>query len=389
MINFDLQGLEQNESGTLAPDFSFTKIQPNLAALEETRKYRIIENLIIIGRGGSVSTFRAFWEGLGINKYQKKVYIIDTADPDFINSVRKKASAQSSLVIAISKSGNTIDVIENLLCFSGYQTVVITSRTQDNALFGFASKKGFQVIDHQEIGGRYSGLTEVSLVPATICGFQVEEIIKGGGEGYKKFTVTGNEAEKLALIVKYYARKGLSEIFWPIYSKGLVAFSELIMQLIHESVAKNQQGLSVMPVEAPESQHHSNQRFFGGPQNMFGIFTTLKNFESSLTIAVPEDLASIEANSLKLEQLNGITVGKTMEFEFLGTFAEAKNRNIPSVLIELERLDEYHLGYFTAFLHCFTVYLATAFNANPYDQPQVEGSKKISLTLRSGYRTNN
>lgn len=370
MIAFDFAGQKPQDKTKLNPKFDFQEIQSDLAVVEEIkRRNQERKNIIVIGRGGSISTFRALWEGLGhFRADNEKAYILDTLDPDFIAQIKKCTRPEDSLVVAISKSGNTVDVIESLEFFQEYKTIVITGKTESNVLRKTAQEKDFEIIDHPAIGGRFSGLTAVSFIPAALIGLDIAALAKGGAEGYQRFIVPGNEAEKLARVIYESYQKGLDEIYWSLYSKRLASFSELITQLIHESVAKNNQGLTVVVNEGPESQHHSNQRLFGGPKNMFAIFSSLKDFD----------------HDQKMEK--GYFLSEAMKFELEGTFQEAKRLGVPAVHLEIEKADEESFGQLIAFLHCFVVYLATFFQANPYDQPHVENSKKISLALREEYR---
>lgn len=366
MITFDFGGQEPREKIKLNPEFEFKKIKADLAVVKRFRHdYQGQKKMIVIGRGGSVSTFRALWEGLG--KFQmgnEEVYILDTLDPDFIDFVKTRFSPADSLVVAVSKSGNTVEVIESLDSFKGYETIVITGEAEPNQLRQIAQEEGFEIISHPEIGGRFSGLTAVSLIPAAIAGLDAAAIVNGGVEGYQRFTKPGNEAENLARIIYDHYQKGASEIYWALYSKKMASFEELITQLIHESLAKDNHGLTVVVSEGPESQHHSSQRLFGGPENMFAIFSTVRKFD----------------HDHKTEK--GYLLSEAMKFELEGTFREAKRRGIPAVGMELEKATEESFGQFIAFLHCFVVYLATLLQVNPYDQPQVENSKRISLALR-------
>ncbi|MDO8507065.1 MAG: hypothetical protein Q7S53_00670 [bacterium] len=389
MIKFDFNGLEPKSDEVEVfndADFDFTKIQPDMdRMLEVAGKHGDVKNLIILARGGSVSTFRAFWHGYGKYISDKKVYFVDTVDPDYIFYVKDKCKPQDSLVISISKSGTTVDVIENVLNFDGFTQVIITTDS-DNPLNAIAKEKGYDTLSHQEVGGRFSGLTEVSLFPSVLCGLDISEIRKGGAQGYVDFAKDTNDAKNLALIIRELSEKKYDQIFWPIYSRKLVAFSGLIAQLINETVAKEGKGISTVIAEGPESQHFLNQRFFGGPKNMIGIFTTVAGFDEEETVAVPENLKSVKLRDGNVGNLDGMKLSDSMRFELQGTYEEAKNSKIPSLKMEIDKVDEFNLGYFTAYLHVFAIYLARAFEVNPFDQPEVEGSKKISFEARKNYK---
>lgn len=384
MIKFDFNGLEPKGSlETFKPeDLDFTKVQPDMSRmLDVAGKYGNVKNIIIVARGGSVSTFRAFWHGLGKYISDKKVYFVDTVDPDYTFYVKDRCTREDSLVVAISKSGTTVDVIENVLTFSGFPQVIITTDS-DNPLNQIAKEKGYDTLPHQEIGGRFSGLTEVGLFPAILSGLDASEIRKGAAQAYSDFKNESNDAKKLALVIKELSDKGYDQIFLPIYSRKAVAFSELIAQLVNESVAKEGKGISTVIAEGPESQHFLNQRFFGGPKNMIGVFIGVSGFDEEEIVEVPENIKNTALRDGNLGHLDGMKLSDSMKFELQGTYEEAKNNKIPAIKLEIDKIDEFNLGYFTAFWHIFTVYLARAFEVNPFDQPEVEGSKSISFELR-------
>lgn len=387
MINFDFNGLEPKTGLKTfkSEDLDFTKVQPDMnKILELAGKYGKAENLIIVGRGGSVSTFRAFWHSLGKYISGKNVYFVDTVDPDYIFYVKDRCTHEDSLVVAISKSGTTVDVIENVLVFSDFPQVVITTDS-DNPLKQIAEERGYDILPHQEIGGRFSGLTEVGLFPAILSGLDISEVRKGAVQAYSDFGIDSRDdgnAKKLALVIKELSGKGYDQIFLPVYSRKIFAFSELIAQLINESAAKEGKGISTVIAEGPESQHFLNQRFFGGPKNMVGVFVSVSSFGEEETVVVPENLKNAILRNGNLGHLDGMKLSDSMKFELQGTYEEAKNNKIPAIKLEVDRVDEFNLGYFTAFWHVFAVYLARAFEINPFDQPEVEGSKNISFELR-------
>ncbi len=119
---------------------------------------------------------------------------------------------------------------------------------------------------------------------------------------------------------------------------------------------------------------------------MIGIFTTVSNFEEDQKVEAAEEIKDIALKDINLSALSGIPLSKDMHFELQGSLENARNKKIPAVLLELDKVNEYNLGYFLAFLHVFTVYLARAFEVNPFDQPEVEDSKKISFRERKNYK---
>jgi glucose-6-phosphate isomerase len=363
---------------------AFAKYSPNIKLIKsQAQNYKKYKNIIIAARGGSITSFYAYFGALNKGLASKNVYFVDTADPDYLYSIKKSCSKKDTLLIVISKSGKTIDVIENYLYFSMFDSVFVTT-PDDNPLYKIAQKRGIFVIPHPEIGGRYSGLTATALLPAYLVGIDIDKLASGAKKAYIDFgpSKKNNDALRVASWLYEYDKKGFVDIYNPIYSTALKYFSELIMQLIHESVGKDGMGPSIIPVSAPESQHHSNQRYFGGKKNIQGLFIYQNDFSRNEKLTVPKDISSIPLRGHGLSVINNLELKKAMAAEFAGTFEDSIKRKVPALCISVGKIDERAIGYFTGFLHYLTVYLSWLNNVNPFDQPEVETSKEISFKKR-------
>jgi glucose-6-phosphate isomerase len=363
---------------------AFATYKADIREIENfSKEFKKYENIIIAARGGSITSFRAYFEALAKFNTKKKVYFIDTADPDYLKYVKKSCPKSKTLLIVISKSGKTVDVIENYLYFAAYKTIFVT--TQDgNPMDQIAQRLKISILPHPEIGGRYSGLTATGLLPAFLIGLDIKKIARGAQKAYADFSPTkkNNAAKKLAEYINYFDRKGFPEIYMPIYSVQLQGFMELFMQLIHESVGKNGRGPTIIPVAAPESQHHSNQRYYGGRKNMQGLFLVIDKYQNKERFEVSTKVGDITLRNLPLSKMTSLKLEDSMKAEFVGNWKDSRKRGVPAAVMHLEKLDEISVGYLTGFFHYLTVYLSWLNKVNPYDQPEVETSKEISFTER-------
>lgn len=363
---------------------SFVEFTPGIDEIKSfARKFNKYTNIIIAGRGGSVTSFKAYWNALGKYKSKKSVFIADTTDPYYLSFIKKSCSKKNTLLIVISKSGTTVDVIENYLYFSKFKSVFITTKN-NNTLHRIAKEKKIPVLAHPEVGGRYSGFTAVAFLPAYLVGLNIEKICKGAFRAYVDFDhkKTKNLAYNLASYVNFFYKKGYTEIYMPFYSSQLFGFLELFMQLIHESVAKNGKGPTLIPVLAPQSQHHSNQRYYGGKKNMQGVFIVIDDFKNEEKYKVSSDIAGIKLRDKNLSVFSEIKLADSMRAEFLGNWKDSGKRKVPASAIHLAEISEESIGYLTGFFHYFTVYLSWLNNVDPYSQPEVETSKEISFYSR-------
>lgn len=363
------------------PDFVLYK--PDFEKIDEIKKkYSKYKNIIVIGNGGSVSSLRAIHE----SKFEirnSKLEILDTIDPEYIAYLKKVCSKDETLVISSSHSGNNVLVIEATLQFIDYPMLAITSDNNE-ALVQIVKKRNLDWLKHSGICGRFTGLTEVALLPAALGGINVKKVWQGGQQGYKQFTKPEaiNPALLTAISLLILEEKGYTEIYMPIYSKQLEGFSELITQLFHETFGKKGKGLTVLSLPAPECQHHTSQRFFEGRKNMVLVGVRCQMSDVRTKTSIPEDLKDIKLRDGKLVLLNNLSLNQALECEAEGTLQNAVNKNIPAISIKLERVDEENIGEFLAFWQMFSIYSAHLRDVDPFGQRGVEESKRTSWEMR-------
>lgn len=384
-----LKGKLTKINGFPTPDFA--KFQEDTDAIKAVlKKYRNYTNLIVIGNGGSNTSFKAFHSALVPLSSKKKAYILTTMEPDIINEIKKIFPPHNTLVMPVSKSGTTVGVIEAMLAFEGYYMVPVTT-PGTGAISVIADKQNMDMIHHPEIGGRYSGLSASGLAPSIFFDIDVSGIQNGAKSMYEKcdpkVPINSNPALQLAASLYLLDQKGYGEIFCPIYSMKLSGFQNLIVQMIHETVAKNKKGQTVVCADAPESQHHTNQRFFGGPKNMAGVFFSVQNQQDKKSkVNVPAAIRRIKERDGKLGDISGVPYEKALEFEFRGTYQDAINNRIPVAHVSIDTITPYSVGELIAFWQYVAVYSAWLRDVNAFDQPQVEASKALSFEMRKGYK---
>ncbi len=362
---------------------NFLDYKPDFVLLEKLqRKYSSYKKMIVIGHGGSITTFAGLYGALKARS-SKQVFLVSTNDPDDLSEVKKETNLQDTIVVAISKSGETVTQLEALLQFIDYPLLIVTGAA--GPLAEIAHKLNAETVVHPPIGGRYSGFTEATLVPAALCGFDVEKIVRGGREWLDKFNET-NPAFQAASIFNQLEGVGIADVFMPFYSSRLFPFSNLIVQLCHESFGKEGKGQTYFAHEAPESQHHTNQRFFGGRKNIAGFFVSSASSQTALQTHVPENLQTVPLKDQTLEILDQIPLQEALQYEREATIADAQLQNIPLAELILEEISEHHLGQLIAFWQMYAIYSSLLRAVNPYDQPQVESSKKISFAKREQYK---
>lgn len=360
----------------------FISYNLNLKELKEKLKpFDKLGKLIVIGNGGSINSFQAYKRAF-INQKLKPSFILSTPEPDLIHHLQANFKPPETLVMAISKSGNTLETIESLLTFKDYKIITVTTRDQ-GLLSQLAKTKNWPIINHPEISGRFSSFTESGIAPSLFVGIKAELLTLGGKIFYQTAQTNQNSnnnlALKLAAFLKSLEEIKRPEIFFPIYSYFLEGFSTFILQILHETVGKDGKGPTCLAFLGPEWQHHTAQRFFGGRKTVGGVFITVKNSQKDLKIEIPESLEGFSFSSLKLGNLNQLSYQRSINFEAEANMEEAVAKKIPIAHIEIDKIEEKSIGEFTAFWHLVAYYLALLWRVDPFTEPAVENAKKLTF----------
>ncbi len=371
MIKIDLKNIEQATSDwSEVFDYreDLQKLEEEIKKISPTTK-----NIIVVGNGGSITSFDAYRHALLPEKLTDSVW---TMDPQYLKKIKSKYSPEDTIVVSVSKSGNTLGQIESLLYFKEFPVVVVTN-LEGGTMLEIAKKMNWAVIEHPTVGGRFSGGTSSTFVSAALCGIDIKGIQEGMDSGYKNLK---NEAYTLS---KYYFDKesdGYNEVYVTCYSESLAGFENLIVQLMHESACKDGKGQTFYFAMGPEAQHHTNQRFLGGKDNVIGTFIT-SNSGSSEKIEVPKEIAEVNYKGEKLAFVDQVKYEDALDAEYLGTKGDADEKNVPNVTLSINEISPKTVGELTAFWHLVAFYSSILRDVNPFDQPAVERSKNITMDI--------
>lgn len=374
---------EAFDKDLLPPKPAFITYEPNFELIKKyEEKYKQYENLLIIGHGGSTNCFIADYAPLTYEA-KKWAYVLNTTDPDYIFQIKSQLEPKTTLVVAVSKSGETTTQLEALMPFADFPLLMVTGK--DGTLREIGEKLKADVVMHPPIGGRYNSFTEVALLPAGICGVDVKGLYEGAKKVYESYE-QDNEAWHAASVLYQLEEDGYVDVFMPFYSHSLFPASALIVQLCHESFGKAGRGQTYFAHEAPESQHHTNQRFFGGQKNICGFFTTVDHFLHPTQNEFPSAVHSVQLKGHHLADISKVPLEKSMEFEAQGTMEDAKISGIPLAHLAIAGFVPEEIGKLIAFWQLYTVYASALRKVDPFDQPQVENSKIISFNKRLAFK---
>ena len=320
-------------------------------------KYKKTSNYRVIGMGGSTLGSHTIYDFL-IHKIKKNFIFTDNLQA---NPVKNKKKCTNLIV---SKSGNTIETIVNANIFIKKKDKnIFITENKNSYLFSLAKKLKSDIIHHNNyIGGRYSVLSEVGMLPAELMGLkasnfrQLNNLIKN-----KRFinSLISNVSSTLYFIKK---KKFNSVIIN--YDERSESLFNWYQQLIAESLGKKKKGLLPIISNMPKDNHSTMQLYLDGFKNNFFTFFYVneKNSEKIKNNAI---LSS--QYFLKNKNLSQVTLAQKK-----GTENIFKNKNIPFRSFEINKRDEKTLGELFCFFILETILIGQSMNLNPYDQPAVE-----------------
>ena len=326
---------------------------------------RIKKNLDtrVIGMGGSILGTECIYDFLK-DRIKKKFYFINNLQAKINFSDRKKKFVN----LIVSKSGNTLETISNsnILIKKNDENIFITENKK-SYLFLLAKKLKAEIIYHNNfIGGRYSVLSEVGMLPAELMGLninkfkQLNNLVKN-----KRFinALVSNVSNTLYLL----KNKKFNSIILN-YDESSNNLFKWYQQLIAESLGKKGKGILPIISSMPKDNHSVMQLYLDGPKNNFFTFFYVKQKKSNL---IKKDIIFSPYNYLKNKNLGEITLSQK-----LATEKVFMNKNIPFRSFEIKNKDEKTLGELFCFFILETILLGRALKVNPYDQPSVEMIKK-------------
>ena len=346
---------------------SLSKNYKNSFKKKISAKFKKKSNFRVIGMGGSVLGSRAIYDFLKI-KIKKKFLFVDNLQNQKFNNYKTNYTN-----IIISKSGNTVETIvnTNILIKKNDKNIFITEK-KNSYLHNLAHKLKADIVHHNNfIGGRYSVLSEVGMLPAELMGLksnnfrQLNNLIKN-----KKFinSLISNVSSTL-----YFIRKKKFNSIIINYDKDSENLFKWYQQLIAESLGKKKKGLLPIISNMPKDNHSVMQLYLDGFKNNFFTFFYVNEKKSE----------KIKSNLLlpSQEYLKNKDLSQIIKAQKNATENVFKKKNIPFRSFEINKRNEKTLGELFCFFILETILIGKCMNLNPYDQPAVELIKKETKKL--------
>lgn len=362
--------------------------------------------LIVIGIGGSYLGARAVIESLTSTfnnmltekqrKYPQILYVGNNLSPNYINELIEYIEDKDFSVNVISKSGTTTEpaiafrifreILENKYGIDEARSrIYVTTDKERGALKSLADNEGYeQFVIPDNIGGRYSVLTAVGLLPIATAGVNIDKLMQGAKSAQERYNdpnLKYNECYQYAVVrnILYKLYKNIEILVN--YEPKMHYFTEWWKQLYGESEGKEQMGIFPAGVDFTTDLHSMGQYIQEGRRNLF---------ETVISIDIPMSDITINKDEDNLDGLNYLA-GKSLDYvnkkAMEGTIKAHVSGDVPNIVINIEKLDEENVGELIYFFEKACAVSGLILGVNPFNQPGVEEYKKnmFKLLKKPGY----
>lgn len=356
--------------------------------------------LLVIGIGGSYLGARAAIEMLNHSFYNalpkdkrstpQVLFVGQNISSTYMRDLMDLLDGKDFSINVISKSGTTTEpalafrIFRNMLeekygVEEARKRIYATTDKSKGALKTLATDEGYETfVVPDDIGGRYSVLTAVGLLPIAVSGVEIETMMNGAAqarEDFGKSELTENAAYQYAAVRNALYNKGKTIEMLINYEPGLQYFAEWWKQLFGESEGKDQKGIYPSSANFSTDLHSLGQYVQEGRRDIF---------ETVIKVSEPRHELKIEKADSDLDGLNYLA-GETVDFvnnkAFEGTLLAHTDGGVPNLIVEIPAMDAYTFGYLVYFFEKACAMSGYLLGVNPFDQPGVEAYKVNMFAL--------
>lgn len=362
--------------------------------------------LVVIGIGGSYLGARAVIESLTNTfynmlpdkerKFPQILYAGNNLSPNYINDLIDYIGDKDFSVNVISKSGTTTEpgiafrlfreILENKYGIEEARSrIYVTTDKEKGALKTLADNEGYEkFVIPDNVGGRYSVLTAVGLLPIATAGINIDKLMEGARvaqDRYNDGNLKYNDCYKYAVVRNILYKNDKNIEILANYEPKLHYFTEWWKQLFGESEGKQEKGIFPAGVDLTTDLHSMGQYIQEGRRNLFETVLSVKNTDAEIKINTDED---------NLDGLNYL-VGKDLDFvnkkAMEGTIKAHVDGGVPNVVLEIDKLNEECIGELIYFFELACAMSGEVLGVNPFNQPGVEKYKTnmFKLLEKPGY----
>lgn len=373
------------------------------AAAEKIKKTADV--LIVIGIGGSYLGARAAIEFVKSQNYNllckdtpQIVFSGNSISPTALNEVMSLVDGKDFAVNVISKSGTTTEPAISFRVFremlikkygkeGAAGRIFVTTDKERGTLKALADKEGYETfVVPDDVGGRYSVLTAVGLLPIAVAGIDIDRLMKGAQDArlaYSESDINKNDCYKYAAIRNVLSRKGKTVEMMVSYEPSYAMMNEWFKQLYGESEGKDGKGIFPASAIFSTDLHSLGQYIQDGQRIMFETVVLFEKPNREYIIGIDE------ANTDGLNFLAGKGMSFVNRKAFEGTVLAHNDGGVPNIVLEAESMNEYDLGYMIYFFEKACAISGYVLGVNPFNQPGVESYKRNMFALlgKPGYES--
>lgn len=351
--------------------------------------------LVVIGIGGSYLGARAaieFVNGQFYNQTRKEgipeIYFVgNNISSSYINDIIKIIGDRDFSINVISKSGTTTEPAIAFRVFKklaeekygkdgAKDHIFATTDKARGALKNLSDAEGYETfVVPDDVGGRFSVLTAVGLLPMAVAGLDIEAAMKGAADAREEFSKEDNICFEYAALRNILYHKGKGMEILVNYEPSLVMMGEWFKQLFDESEGKDHKGIFATSANFSTDLHSIGQFIQDGTRNLFETVLWVKNQRSDCVIE------EMEGNVDGLNYLAGKDVQFVNSKAYAGTLMAHMDGGTPNIVLEIEKADSYNFGYVVYFFEKACGISGYMLGVNPFNQPGVESYKKNMFAL--------
>jgi glucose-6-phosphate isomerase len=371
------------------------------------RAHGRFDDILLLGIGGSAlgpialrTALRPYgWNQLdsGARRGAPRLHVLDNVDPATIAAILGRLDLARTLVIVTSKSGGTAETMAQYLVVRARLDALLGTRAREHLVFitdpskgalrPIAAREGIAALDiPPAVGGRFSVLTPVGILPAALMGIDTAAMLVGAADMRDRCLapeLARNPAGTFA-VLQWLADARLGRrvhVLMP-YSDPLRDIAAWFVQLWAESLGKQRgDGVHVGPTPVAAlgatDQHSQVQLFMEGPQDKTVCFIAVKETGAAGDVEIPH----LHGDVPELAYLGGRRLGELLDIERRATAGALARRGRPNMTLEVERVDPWHLGGLLMLFEVATIFAGVLYGVNPLDQPGVELGKQFTYAM--------
>lgn len=355
--------------------------------------------LVVIGIGGSYLGSKAVIEALTphfhTNPEIEVLYAGHQVSGEYLAKLIKYLDDKEVTLNVISKSGTTTEpalafrflqkYMEDRYGDDAVSRIIVTTDAEKGSLLSLSKEKGYQRFEvPSDIGGRYSVLTAVGLLPIAVAGYSIRDLVKGASnaeEAFQQFDMNSNVAIQYAVIRNHLYNQNYSIEILATFEPKLTYLQEWWKQLFGESEGKEQKGIFPASVSFSTDLHSLGQYIQDGQRILFESFLIVEETANDLTVFTAEN------NGDELNYLSGLTLNEFNLACYEATSSAHLSGEVPQIGLTIKELNEENIGYLLYFYMVSCAYSAYLLGINPFDQPGVEDYKTniFKILKKPGY----